>query len=488
MSATAIVIGAGINGLVTAHYLARAGRSVRVLEANPERDAAWPDAGAIDPRVLRDLGLDTRVLSVAAMEPWITVPLPDGGRLQLHHDIAQTAAAIRHIAPRDAERWPAFCQRMHDLADVLLGLATAPPPDFMTRQPRALMRLARVAWDTRRRGRQTTLDLLRILPMSIAELLDDWFENDTLKAVIGAAGVTHLHQGPRAGGTALVMLHQHMGCPAGVFRPPVSRLRRALAGAAPGRFDIRYDATAVRILLRDGRAAGVVLEDGEEIEAPIVACSLDTRTTLLRLVGPDALGPDAIQAALAIRSRGVTALLSLRLADTPDFHTLFVGRDLDYLERAYDDAKYGRVSQQPWIEARVDPMVDPMDGHAHVHVHAQYAPHTPAAAAWSDSMREALGRRVVELLQDSVPDMPAVLDMSVRVPPDLGRAFGWPRGQPHHAEPALDQWLFMRPLPGYGYGTPVPNLYLCGPASHPGLYPLGAAGANAAATILGRAD
>jgi phytoene dehydrogenase-like protein len=354
----------------------------------------------------------------------------------------------------------------------------------MTSQPRELIRLARVGWDTRRRGRQTMLDLLRILPMSIAELLDQWFVNDALRAALAAAGVMHLHQGPQAGGTALVLLQQHMGCPPGVFRPPVSRLRAALLASAAGRFEIRYDARVDHISIRDGRAQGVVLVNGEEIVAGVVACSLDTRTTLLRLVGPDALDPDTIQAARAIRSRGVSAVVSLELEQPADFKSLFVADSLDHLERAHDDAKYGRVSSHPWIEASVDPL----QRNTRVHVHAQYAPYAPAGRAWSDLMREEFGQRVVDRLRVAAPGLPGVLRQTVRVPPDLERDFGWPAGQPHHAEPALDQWLFMRPLPGYGYRAPVPNLYLCGPGAHPGLFPLGAAGANAAAAILGRSE
>ncbi|MGH7530706.1 MAG: phytoene desaturase family protein, partial [Gemmatimonadales bacterium] len=232
MTWDAVVIGAGIDGLVAAHYLARAGRRVLVVEPCREPEPA-PDLGWVPAPLARELRLSGHGLGIAQPDPWISAPLPAGGRLELSRDLASSVANIRRISPRDAERWPPFCARMHRLAGVLERLYLAPPPDIETREPGELLRLARLGVHVRRLGRETVIDLARILPMSIADLLDEWFENDALKGLLGALGIWHLKQGPRAGGTAFNFLHHHVGSPPGVFRPARSNVGQVLA-ALPG--------------------------------------------------------------------------------------------------------------------------------------------------------------------------------------------------------------------------------------------------------------
>jgi phytoene dehydrogenase-like protein len=311
--------------------------------------------------------------------------------------------------------------------------------------------------------------------MSVADFLDDWFETAALKGLLGAAGVRHLQQGPRSGGTAFRLLHDHVGSPPGVFRPPRTNVARVLAGL-PG--VERRDARVVRISVRDGRVAGVVLAGGEEIAASLVVSGADPRRALLELVDPAWLDPELVRAVRNIRSRGVVARVTLTLERTPDFATLVLAPSLDHLERAYDDAKYGRVSAQPYLEARSAEAF--ADGRHRVHVHVQYAPYRLADGEWDDARRAKLGDAVVEML---APHLPAVVERTVLSPRDLEEAHGWPEGQAHHAELALDQLLWMRPIPALArYATPITGLYLCGPAMHPGIP--GAAGANAARVIL----
>jgi phytoene dehydrogenase-like protein len=348
----------------------------------------------------------------------------------------------------------------------------------MSRELGELARLAGLGLRARRLGRQGLEDLLRLLPMPVADLLDDWFENDALKAALGAAGVMHVQQGPRSGGTAFRLLHHHVGSPPGVFRPPRSNVARVLA-ELPGAD--RRSAQVRRIIVRDGRAVGVALANGEEIAASAVVSGIDARRTLLELVDPAWLDPQLVRAVRSIRSRGVVARITLTLDRAPGFTTLVLAPSLDELERAYDDAKYGRVSRRPYLEARnAEPSVD---GRHRVEVQAQYAPYALDDGEWDDARRRALGNRVVEMLS---PHLPSVVERAVLAPPDLEKAHGWPQGQAHHAELALDQLLWMRPIPQLArYATPIAGLYLCGPDMHPGAGIAGAAGANAA-RVLGR--
>jgi phytoene dehydrogenase-like protein len=317
-------------------------------------------------------------------------------------------------------------------------------------------------------------DFLRLLPMSVADFLDDWFESDPLKGVLGAGGVMHLHQGPRSGGTAFALLHRHVASPPGVFRPARSNVARVLR-ELPG-VEIRGGATVARITVREGRATGVVLADGEEIAAARVVSGLDPRRTLLELLEPGWLDAETIRAVRSIRSRGVVAHVALTLERAPAFPTLVVAPSLDYLERAYDDVKYRRVSQHPYLEARAD-------GERRIRAHVQYVPRSLAEGEWDDARRAALGRRVEEVLSPHLGA--AVVERTVQSPRDLEVAYAWPEGQAHHAELALDQLLWMRPTPALArYATPVAGLYLCGPAMHPGAGIVGAAGANAARAIL----
>ncbi|MBI1723713.1 MAG: NAD(P)/FAD-dependent oxidoreductase [Gemmatimonadetes bacterium] len=475
MSHDAIVIGAGVNGLVAAHALARAGKRVLVLERRAAADGS-PDVGWIPAQVVRELGLERHGLAIHRPDPWIAVALPDGGRLELSQDIGKSVEAIRRLNPADAARWPAFCGRMSRLARVLEELYTQPAPDVETRELGELLRLGRLGLRVRRLGRQGMIDLLRILPMSVAELLDEWFETDALKAVLGAAGVMHLRQGPRSGGTAFGLLHHHVGSPAGVFRPPLSNVREVLA-RLPG-VELRRGVAVARIVVVEGRATGVVLTTGEEIAAPLVASSADPRATLLGLVEPRWLDPEFVRAVRHIKCRGVAARVTLTLGRAPEFSALLVAPSLDYLERAYDDAKYGRVSLNPWLEARAEDQ--------RVVVHVQYAPYSLPDGGWDEARRQALGDVVVGRLCEHVPALrETVTGCDVLTPRDLEDRYGLTEGHVYHGELTLDQILFMRPVPGWGrYRTPVGGLYLCGAGTHPGGAIAGGAGRNAAREML----
>ncbi|MGH8704288.1 MAG: phytoene desaturase family protein [Burkholderiales bacterium] len=464
MRTDGIVIGAGVNELACAHYLARSGRRVVVLERGNGADAASPETGWVPPRIARDLELERHGLAIYRPDPWAAAALADGGRLELWHDMARSVEAIRRLSPKDAAKWPEFCERMARLARLLEALYLAAPPKPTSRGLGDLARLAGLGLRLRRLGRQGIEDLLRLLPMSVADLLDDWFESDALKGVLGAAGVMHLRQGPRSGGTAFLFLHHHVGSPAGVFRPPASNIGRVLRELAG--VEIRHGAEVARINAREGRATGVALSGGEEIVAPLIVSGADPRRTLLGLVDPGALDPDFVRAVRNIRCRGVVARVTLALDRAPGFSTLVVAPSLDYLERAYDDAKYGRVSKKPYLEARCS-------DEKRVEVHMQYVPHE---AATGDGLGDIVAQMLTEHLNRAV-----IAERRVHSPRDLEKLEGFPEGQAHHAELALDQALWMRPVPELAhYRTPVEGLFLCGPGMHPGGGIAGAAGYNCA--------
>jgi len=421
-----VVLGRTADGLVAAHLLARRGHRVTLIgaESLPDRMSGW-----VPSELAQDLGMSE--LAIARPEPWLRAPLGEGGVLELSSEMARSVASIRRISPRDAEAWPRFCERMARLARLLEEIYLAPPPGLID---------LRFALRVRRLGRQAMEDLMRLLPMPAAELLDDWFESDALKGALGALAVRHLQQGPRSAGTAFRLLHYHVGAPPGVFRAPSTDLPRALH-ARPG-ITLR-EATAARIAVQAGEVTGVVLIDGQEIRAQSVLSTLDPRRTLEQLVEPGTLDPDLRHALRHIRSRGVVARFALALDQPPDWETLTLAPSLDYVERAYDDVKYGRASARPWLDLLANgKMVD---------VHMQYAPHGRAA-------EECIAQLVA-------PHLPAVWRCAPLPPPAE-----WPDGQPHHAELSLDQAMWMRPLPELArYRTPIGGLWLGGPAMHPGI-------------------
>ena len=447
MNYDAIVIGAGANGLVTAHYLARAGKRILVVEqrhtADPAADIGWvPDV------VIRDLGLAGAGLRIDEPDPWVTAPLEAGGTLELSRNIARSTEAIRRISPADAAMWPEFCQRMRTLGGVLERLYLVSPPDIESNDARELARIAGLGLHVRRLGKQTVIDLARILPMSIAELLDDWFESDVLKGLLGALGVWHLKQGPRSGGTAFNFLHHHAGSPAGVFRPARSNVTQALSKVSG--VEVRRGERAA-VLAKNGKATGVVLQkSGETIQAPLVISSAPPRATLQPLAIE--LYPDFARAVGNIKARGVVARGTLALEQLPAYSTFCIAPSLDYLERAYDDAKYGRDSAAPYVE------VQRTDGRVEVHV--QFVP---------PGNHDGLAERVAQILK--------ILPNQVALQPAEESLY--------HGELTLDQILFMRPVPGWSrYRTPIEGLYLCGSGTHPGGGIPGAAGRNAAREIL----
>ena len=432
-----VVIGVGPDELVAARLLQHAGHRVTVVQdrALPDRVEGWAPA---------PIGR----LSATRPDPWLRTS--DG--LELFADVKRSAQSLRRLSARDAERWPEFCNRMARLAALLEEVYLQAPPSMVD---------LRFALRVRRLGRRGMEDLMRVLPMPASELLDEWFESAALKGALGAFAVRDLRQGPRSAGTAFRLLHLHVGSPRGVFRPAtvdVSPLRSGLT--------VR-EAQIARIAVSGGVVSGVTLANGETLPAPLVVAGAHPARVLGELVEPGWIDPDLLRAARNIRSRGVAARARLELERAPEWPTLTLAGTADDVERAYDAVKYGRISERPVLDAVADG--------AALDVHLQFVPHTAADTA-------DVQARVAKQLQ---PHVPPIRNISVRTPVDLERIYGWPQGQPHHAELSLDQALWMRPLPELSaYRTPVSGLWLCGPGMHPGAGVIGAAGHNCARAIL----
>jgi phytoene dehydrogenase-like protein len=515
-----IVIGGGHNGLTAAAYLAKAGRKVLVVERRPVLGGAatteevvpgfkfdaCAHSGELRAEVVRDLDLARHGLKTLDRAGGVFAPLPEGDPLRLEADPARAAEALRRFSPRDAERWPAFTAQMGRLAGFLQTVQATTIPKITSNAPADLFTLAGLGLGLRRLGDKDMIEALRALPMSVAELLDDWFETDALKGAVGAAGITGIFEGPRASGTAYVLLH-HLAGTNGHLRAGrtaqggIGGLAAALAASARAHgAEIRTGAEVARVLVKDGRATGVVLAGGEEIAARQVASNADPGRTFLGLVGPENLEPEFVRAVGNIRYRGACAKVNLALAELPKFRglngdtstalrgTISISPSLNYLEHAYDDAKYGAPSRRPYLEAVIPSLADPSlapPGQHVMSVLVQYAPYRLKEGTW-DERRESFGDAVIEALAEYAPNLKgAVLGRQVLTPADLEATYGLTGGNINHGELALDQLFFMRPVAGWAqYRTPIHGLYLCGAGAHPGGGLSGLPGRNAAREML----
>jgi len=515
----AIVIGGGLNGLTAATALARAGRRTLVLErrqiaggtATTEEfapgfraDGTLHDVGWLAPPVADLMGLGR--FELVRPDPQAIVPLPDGGVFTLPAAPREAVEAIRRFSAADAAAWEEFCAGMDRLAGFLATIALAPAPRPLDLSPGNLVPLLSLGRRVRGLGRAGMIDLLRIVPMSAAELLSDRFECEPLKGAVAAAGLAHLFQGPRAGGTAFTLLHHHMGAGAGRFRGRgfvrggAGVLADAFAAAARAAgAEIRFSAEVAAIRLAGGRLRGVALAGGDEIDAPAVLSSVDPRRTLLGMVPAEALDPELARSVSHIKCRGVMVKVRLALAEAPRLRGAAGGElpagilsltpDLDTMERAYDDAKHGGISRRPVVEAflptRLDPSLAPAGRHV-LTAWGQFAPYRLSEGGWDAGRREAAGDAIVAALAEAAPNIPgAILHRQVLTPVDLENRLGAPEGNLYQGEMTLDQILFMRPVGGWArHETPVDGLWLCGTGTHPGGGLPGAAGMLGARAAL----
>jgi len=516
----AIVIGGGHNGLVAAAYLARGGMRVLVLEQRERVGGAavseevFPGfrysvysyaVSLLRPEIIRDLDLARHGLHILPLASTLT-PLPNGDYLAQWSDHDRNRRELARHSARDAESYDEFSLLMHAMARAVKPLLGMVPPDPASLAPSDLLGMGRLAGHFRSLGAAHFDALCKLLTMSAADYLDEWFECEALKATKSASGIIGTLLGPRSPGTAYVLLHHYLGELDGVFRAwgfargGNGSVSEAIAAAARGfGAQIRTQAPVARVLVADGRASGVVLEDGEEIRANRLVSGCDPRRTFLELVGAEHLPGEFVESIQRFRFRGSSAKVNLALSELPDFTcipgggphlrgAISISPSVEYLERAYDDAKYGEFSRRPYLDIIIPSMIDPAMAPPGKHVMSifvQYAPYH-LNGGWTDSRREAFGDTVIDTLAEYAPNLkPAILHRQVITPADIERVVGLSEGNIFQGELSLQQMFFLRPVPAWAkYRTPVRGLYQCGSGTHPGGGVMGAPGRNAAIAML----
>ncbi len=516
----AVIIGAGHNGLVCAAYLARAGKRVLVLERDElvggaaRTQEVFPGfrfsvfsyvVSLLRPEIIRDLELARHGLHILPLESTVT-PLPNGDYLAQWGDHDQNRHELARHSLRDAEAYDDFGRLMYQMARAVKPLLAMSPPDPASRRLGDVRALARLGAHLRGLGRERFHTLHKLLTMSSADYLDEWFETEALKATKSASGIIGTFLGPRSPGTAYVLLHHYMGEIDGVFRAwgfakgGNGSVSAAIAAAAQeAGVEIRTNAPVASVLLARGHARGVVLEGGEEIRAKYVVSSADPRRTFDKLVGRAHLPEDFMGAIDRFRFRGSSGKVNLALDALPDFTCLpgagphlrgaiSISPSVEYLERAYDDAKYGEVSRKPYMDIVIPSMIDPSMAPPGKHVMSifvQYAPYH-VNGGWTDAKREAFGDTVIDTLAEYAPNLKnVILHRQVITPADIERTVGLTEGNIFQGELALQQMFFLRPVPAWArYATPIKGLYQCGSGTHPGGGVMGASGRNAALTII----
>ena len=515
----AIVIGAGASGLTAAAVLAKAGRRVlaleresvvggksRLIEVAPGfRAPISVDSDGVPSSVSRALALD--LATVVPATP-LSVALDGGGFLSLPSEVMRAAQAIGAHSPRDAKRWPEFTKTVHALAGFLDALYQLPAPDIDTTAVRELPGLLGLGRSFRALGRRNMSEILRVLPLPVQDFMDEWFESPALKAAVGAGAVRDLRQGPRSGGTTFALLHYLTGGASGAIRGRAwlrtspDALVTALEAASRSRgATIRTGADVARITVRDDAVTGVVLANGEEISAGMVLSTADPARTLLGMIDPVWLDPEVLLAVRNIRFRGCTTIVQYALDRLPDAPGLAnaaeslagvvtLSGDLDRIEKAYDAAKHGGVSEAPHVEITMPSLRWPQLAPAGKHVlvaKAQYAAYQRRdGKSWDDAARARLGEGVTREIARVMPRFSeSVLHRTVLTPADLEKRFALTEGAVSGGELMLDQILFMRPVAGWGrYAMPVDGLYLGGAGTHPGPGQPGAPGLLAAQRML----
>ena len=515
-----IVIGGGHNGLVNAAYLARAGKRVLVLERRHVLGGAavteevFPGfkfsvcsyvVSLLRPEIIRELDLPRHGLEILPLDGTFT-PMPDGDYLWRVNDHAKTRREIARHSKLDAEAYDEYGKAMIEMAQFVKPIMNMTPPDPASLNPKGLLDLLTMGQRFQRLSEEDKYNQVQLMTMSAVDFLDQWFETDVLKATMAASGIIGTFLGVRSPGTAYVLLHHYMGEIDGAFRSwGLSRggtgsISNAIAGAAlEAGAEIRTEASIAKIILKNGQAKGVVLENGDELFAKVVSSSVDPRLTFMKMVGEEHLPEDFAADIKRYKFRGSSGKVNLALDALPDFKAMpgagahlrgavSISPSVEYMERAYDDAKYGRYSRRPYIDMVIPTLTDPSVAPPGKHVMScfvQYAPYNLKEGNWDDK-REEFGDTVIDTIAEHAPNIKdIILHRQVLTPLDLERDFGLSEGNIFQGELTLEQLFFLRPAPGWAqYRSPIKNLYMCGSATHPGGGIMGASGRNAAMEIL----
>ena len=526
----AVIIGGGHNGLISAAYLARAGLRTLVLEKNPYLGGAASTVEVVPgfrfsqmsyvvsllrPEIIRELELPRHGLDILPLDGTFT-PLrpgegPRGGGgdyVWRVNDHGRTIRELRRWSLSDAEAYEEYGQLMVEMARFIKPILGIVPADPAGRDPRGFLPLGSLLRDFQRLPERQQAVFVQLMTMSAADFLDQWFETDPLKATMSASGIIGTYLGIRSPGTAYVLLHHYMGEIDGAFRAwgipkgGTGGISESIGRAAVAQgAEIRMEAPVARITVRGDRATGVVLEDGEEIDASIVLASTDVRLTFLDLVEPGTLDPDFEDEVRRFKFRGSSGKVNLAVDRLPEFTCLpgegehlrgaiSFSPSTDEMEQAYDDAKYGRWSRRPYVDMIIPTLVDPGMAPPGKHViscFVQYAPYhlAPELGSWDDN-REAFGDTVVDRIAEFAPNIrDIIVGRQVMTPLDIERETGLTEGNIFQGELTLEQLFFNRPVPGYArFRTPIRDLWLCGSSTHPGGGIMGANGRLAALEVL----
>jgi phytoene dehydrogenase-like protein len=527
----AVIIGGGHNGLVSAAYLARAGMRTLVLEQRHVLGGAavteelFPGfrfsvfsyvVSLLRPEIIRDLELPRHGLDILPLDGTFTPlragegPKKGGGDyLWRVNDHARTVRELRRWSATDAEAYEEYGQLMVDMAKFIKPILAVVPPDLTSLDPRPLLPLGGLLRTFQQLPERQQAVFVQLMTMSAADFLDQWFETDPLKATMSASGIIGTYLGVRSPGTAYVLLHHYMGEIDGAFRAwgipkgGTGGVSTAIGNAARALgAEIRTEAPVERVIVRDGRAVGVVLAgSGEEILTDVVLSSVDARRTYLSLLESGTLEAGFEEEVRRFKFRGSSGKVNLAVDRLPDFTSLpgpgehlrgaiSFSPSIDEMEQAYDDAKYGRFSAKPYIDMIIPTLVDPTMAPPGKHViscFVQYAPYhlAPELGSWDDQ-REAFGDAVVNRIAEFAPNIKdIILFRNVQTPLDIERTTGLTEGNIFQGELSLEQLFFNRPTPGYArFRTPIRDLWLCGSSTHPGGGIMGANGRIAALEVL----
>ncbi|MEO8125872.1 MAG: NAD(P)/FAD-dependent oxidoreductase [Bryobacteraceae bacterium] len=507
----AVVVGAGHNGLVAAAYLAQAGKKVLVLERREMvggccvTEEVWPGfrvsvasylVSLLQDKVVRDLDLHRFGYEVYAKDPPFFSPFADGRYMFMWQDRGKTQAEIAKFSIHDAAVYPRYEAHLERLSQVIESLLLQIPPDLpLEEYLDAASRQCGLS-DSERASFHS------ILTQSAIDFLDGWFESDELKVTLATDAVIGANGGPSSKGSAYILLHHCMGGVNGkrglwgFVKGGMSGISEAIAASARSRgVVIRTSAPVRQIVIRDGRAKGVVLETGEEIDASIVVSDLDPHQTFFHLTDGQEVDSSYLDRIRNFRIEGTSLKMNLALSGLPDFKalpggpgpqhraTVHICPSIEYVERAWNDARSGIPSREPLLELTIPTMYDPSLAPPGKHVmgiFVQYAPYTLSEGTW-DEWREPFADRIIGMLREHITNLDSILiDRQVLTPLDLERRFKITHGNIFHGEMSLDQLFVSR----MKYRTPVEALYLCGSSTHPGGGVMGACGHNAAAQIL----
>src|ERR1700741_3730522 len=515
-----IVIGGGHNGLTNAAYLARAGKKVLVLERRHVLGGAavteevFPGfkfsvcsyvVSLLRPEIIRDLDLPRHGLEILPLDGTFT-PMPNGDYLWRVNDHGKTHREIARHSKADAEAYDEFGKAMQAMCRFVKPILSMVPPDPATLNPRELMKLLFIGRRFQGMSGDDKYNQVQLMTMSAVDFLDQWFETDVLKATMSASGIIGTFLGVRSPGTAYVLLHHYMGEIDGAFRSwgfsrgGTGAISNAIGNAAREAVaEIPTEAAVSKILLKNGTAYGVVLESGEEIHANIVSSSLDPNLTFLKFIDSRELPGDFVEEVRRYKYRGSSGKVNLALDALPDFTcmpgpgrhlrgAISISPSMDYMERAYDQAKYGEHSRRPYIDMVIPTLTDPSVAPPGKHIlscFVQYAPYKLSHGTW-DEQREAFGNTVIDTIAEYAPNIKnIIIGKQFITPLDIERQTGLTEGNIFQGELSLEQLFFLRPVAGWArYRTPIRKLYMCGSATHPGGGIMGAPGRLAALEIL----